>query len=653
MRTAARCALVAVRSHALTSALAACLFALVVGAKWATFDRYGSPMPDWDQWDAEAMELLVPWFTGDDFLQHLLHPHNEHRVVLTKLQSLALVLLNGQWDSRLEAVTNALLHAALAIGFWLLARRHTAGRWHAPLFMLIAALFALPLAWQNVLGGFHSQQYWLLALSFAAVVTLVVAPTGSARWWLGLVSAILALGAMASGLLAAAVVALVLLLRWWRRETRLREIAPTLAVAVGTAAVGLWTRVDFIHHAPMRAGSFGEFAWSVIRSLQWPLRQVDIGAVLMWAPFALLAREVLRRGPADRGGWRLLALGAWVLLQVAATAYARGAGAEYPASRYMDTLQFGTIVNALAFAWLAGRPASARHRRGLAVLGGLWLGGLAFGSGQNLTQALHWDLPQAKNYYGQAEPALRRFLLNGDRAELELVDLPYPDPEELQARLKHPVLNALLPVPLRAPLPLAPSSPAPLRRDAPFLENALPPWGEIAPLQHGLSFDTPALDHAPTWGSFALGGVAAQGEWRSAPLPPPRFPWLKFETAGHVGEPGVSLELRAARTDALLATVAPTRVPRDSWRAAYVRAPRVPFVVVARDHDPARWMAFSPPVEMGGLSYVAWQLAKNGLLVLYCAAALSVALGLLGWRNALAPRRPLAAQRPDGAGVGQ
>ena len=53
-----------------------------------TFDRYGSPMPDWDQWDAEAMELLVPWFTGDHFVAHLFHPHNEHRILLTKLQNL-------------------------------------------------------------------------------------------------------------------------------------------------------------------------------------------------------------------------------------------------------------------------------------------------------------------------------------------------------------------------------------------------------------------------------------------------------------------------------------------------------------------------------------------------------------------------------------
>jgi hypothetical protein len=36
------------RKSVVTFVLGACLFLLIIGAKWATFDRYGSPMPDWD-----------------------------------------------------------------------------------------------------------------------------------------------------------------------------------------------------------------------------------------------------------------------------------------------------------------------------------------------------------------------------------------------------------------------------------------------------------------------------------------------------------------------------------------------------------------------------------------------------------------------------
>ena len=104
------------RPNLLTAVYAACLFCVVLGLKWATFDRFGSAMPDWDQWDAEAYYALIPWFEHDHFLRHLFTPHNEHRVVLTKLQNLALTVLNGQWDARLQAVTNAVLHSTLLQG---------------------------------------------------------------------------------------------------------------------------------------------------------------------------------------------------------------------------------------------------------------------------------------------------------------------------------------------------------------------------------------------------------------------------------------------------------------------------------------------------------------------------------------------------------
>ena len=71
----------------LTTAFAVCLFTLVVAAKWATFGKYGSPMPDWDQWDAEGGALFIPWHKGEDLLPHVVRPHNEHRVILTKLQN--------------------------------------------------------------------------------------------------------------------------------------------------------------------------------------------------------------------------------------------------------------------------------------------------------------------------------------------------------------------------------------------------------------------------------------------------------------------------------------------------------------------------------------------------------------------------------------
>ena len=59
------------------AAFAVCLFLLILGTKWATFDRYGSPMPDWDQWDAEG-PLYRAWLAGSLDWRFLLAAHNDY-----------------------------------------------------------------------------------------------------------------------------------------------------------------------------------------------------------------------------------------------------------------------------------------------------------------------------------------------------------------------------------------------------------------------------------------------------------------------------------------------------------------------------------------------------------------------------------------------
>ena len=656
-----------------TASFAACLFLLIVGAKWATFERFGSPMPDWDQWDAEGSELFIPWFEGDRFLAHLFHPHNEHRVVLTKLQNLALGLLNGQWDSRLEAVTNAMLHAALGAGFWWCACGWIArgpgvspvinGRsprpktgWQpvllaAALFVVTAALFALPVAWQNVLGGFHSQQYWLLAVSFIAIAVLPFARSWSPAWWLGALGALLALGSMGSGLLTAAVVLGVVAWRLMRRETTLPQVWPTLAVAASLLLVGLLTRVEFPGHQDLKAKTAHDFIFSIVHSLQWPLRDRDWAALVLWAPWLVLAWRVARadRGADTRVPQTILALGGWVLLQVFATAYARGVGADYPASRYMDTLAFGALANAAALAWLLQGPKEQETKRPtdiasaavgpfvpwslglLVLLAAGWLATLASGLHETIVRNVGTEMPDAKKYYIKAEGNMRRYLGTNDRKHLPYPDIPFPDVDLLIERLGKPSLRALMPLPIRAPLPLKPAEGA-----AAFVENDARGTDPENPPRTGLSPRTAPLDYTLTWGSFNAAGKAAgeTGTWRSAPVQPTLRGWLKFETAGQARDPngGVGLELRDARTDAVLARVRPDRVPGDSWRAAYVRTPRAPFVVVAEDRHEARWLAFSGPTEMGALSYWAWRATRRGFFLLYAAAGATVVLAAIALR---------------------
>ena len=613
------------RPTSFTIAFAACLFAVVVGLKWATFDRFGSAMPDWDQWDAEALNLLAPWFEHDHFAAHLFQPHNEHRVVITKLQNLTLTLLNGQWDARLEAVANALLHGALAVALWLLGRRRFASFTHAPLWLLSAALFGLPLAWQNILGGFHSQQYWLLVTSFAAVVVLPFARPWSAAWWAGIGAATLALFTMGSGLLAAAVVLVMLGFQWLRGETKLRAAWPTLIWCVILVAAGALTRVEVEYHAQLKAKTAHDFFFSLVHSLQWPVPSgFDALAGLLWLPWLIAAWCVFtaRRGAASVAGQILVGLGGWVLVQLVATAYARGAGADFPASRYMDTLTFGAMVNGLTLAWLFSGSLTLPRWRLAIVLAAAWVLTLGFGLRHLLDTNLNHELPDARRYYDKAETHMRGYLATDDPAQLAFPDIPYPSAGGIIERLARPSVRALMAAVIRAPLAVKPAAPGP------FLENRASALSLDRAPHLGLSPATGPLASAPTWGSFdPVTGLAATGEWRSAPVSSPLGAWLKFETAGQPGESAlIALELRDAKSDTLLATVRPTRIPGDTWRAAYVRAPRIPFVIVARDRDSARWLAFSAPVEMGHLSWLAWRATQHGLLIAQVAGIFAVML---------------------------
>lgn len=619
----------------LSAGLALSLFFIVTGANWAALDRFGSDLPNWDQWDAEGLNLLAPWFEHDHFVQHLFEPHNEHRVVVTKLQNLALTLLAGQWDARLECVFNAMLQAGIAVAFWLTGRRWLAARWHAPWFVVLAALFALPLAWQNVLGGFHSQQYWLLGLSFAAMAVLPFARSWSTGWWAASFVAAAALLTMGSGFFAAAMVLAVVGFRLLRRNTTLRAAWPTLALTAVLTAVGWFTRVEVSYHESLKAKTAHDFLLSIVHSLQWPApRAYPWLAAVLWLPWLLVAGRALRVREVveSRRGLTIAALGGWVFVQIAATAYARGVGGDFPASRYMDTLAFGSAVNALALGWLLTPPAAPAHwGRSIArgAFGIAWLGVLAWGLCDLAPRNIGIEMPDVKRFYVKAEAHMRGFLATNDPAQLAFPDIPYPGAGSLIERLAHPSLRALLPASIHPPLPLKPAA----GDTGVFRENhASELFLDTAP-HAGVSPATGGLASLPTWGSFGPDGAAAKGRWTSAPLTAPLGGWLKFEMAGQPGQPGTSLELHDARTGALLAEVRPSKTPGDSWRAAYVRAPRAPFVVTAVDASAQRWLAFSAPVEMGTLSYAAWRCAKNGLFVAEGAAAAALLLGLAAFRS--------------------
>lgn len=622
------------------------VFLLVLGARLWLIQTYGNATPYWDQWDAEAATLLKPWREGWITPGHFWAPHAEHRIVFTRLETLGLTWLNGQWDPGVEMVFNAALAAGVAVALAVFLRRALppGGRWW-PLAVaaLVAALFAAPFAWENILAGFQGQFYFLLGFTLAALGGLGLGRPGSAGWWGGTAAALAACFSMGSGFTAAGVALgwLVLRLLHGRRRPGHGEWA-TAAVCLAVVTLGLAIRHDPPAHAPLKAENLAAWLRALGRCLAWPRVREPGWGLLMWLPWVGLAVAWLRRprrsGPdaaadAPRVPVPPLLLGTWLLVQFAAMAYARGANNDPPVSRYFDLLGLGALVNVLALLWLATHAFADRRPLPRALTGtaaALWLGFLAWGAADLARVEFNEEMPK-KRAWGQAEEAnVRAYVATGNMANLRnkpYLDIPYPDPDRLAKLLDDPTLRALLPANIRAPLRLG-SGAAP----GPFHPDGLPPGSPAA---------TDRAPGRPALGSFASDGTGATatGELRAALVPAPTLPYLRWETAAIEGKELV-LGARDAHTGVTtrLDSHRPA-VAGDRWRVDHLALPAPPgdaVEVIAADRTPAGWLAFREPTEEGALSYRAGWLARRSARVLALGglvAALAVIGGLLSYRT--------------------
>lgn len=612
---------------------AAALFLFVLGARWTLIGRFGSDLPEMDQWDAEARETLQPWFEHHS-LAHLFSAHNEHRIAPTRLSALVLAAVNHQWDQRLEAVLNAFLPAAVAAGLWLAA----AGRYRRGAVVLLGILIAIalggPFAWENTIHGFQSQQWFLIVFALGAIAWLPFAEPWRARWWAGAACAALSLITMGSGVAAACACAAVMAIRWWRGNARPQAALATLGACLVLAAIGWRLRVVFPGHAALHAHSVRSFWWAAIRYLGWPAFSAHWGymALLLWLPWFWVAARLLRRtspAPARLAAW--FGVGTWALLQIAATAYARGASPPPPAPRYLDNFFVGIIANGFCLAELFGelRP-QPEYRLLLRILAACWAGlfglGLAYQSIAVVPGQLS-DLPRFE-YYSEAN--VRNFVATGDPAYIHHWEIPYPDDQVLAETLEVPAIRSLLPASVRAPLVLRTD------RASGFVtwdtrgRQGAPPFPRA---RDGLSPATAPLENARFHGSYSAGAGPGPAAWRSGAVVSPVHGWLQFLVAGDLGRRGTVLDLRDAETDRVVARVAPDQIPGNGWHNAFVRAPKRPFFVEARANSPTTWFAFADPIEMGSFSHWAWRAVRHGPMLMVVAGLLF--LGLL-----LAPARP-------------
>jgi hypothetical protein len=563
-------------------------FALVVfsGKLWLV-DRAGSDLPMWDQWDGESQGLLLPWVGHKLTAAHLFIPHNEHRIVLTRLTVLGLFELNDrQWDGRVEAVAAIAVHTLCAVALLLLGRRYLDRRWLVAFAALLVLLFALPASPDNTLVGFQLQFYLLMLFSLLHIWLTLRSDVFDGRWIAGQVCAVLTLGTMASGFLSSAAVLAVLGWRLLRERRWTGQQIAGAAIAAAIISVGL-----AIHHSVpgnelMHAQSPAILLGGIAKLLTWPVkRQWLPWTLVVCIPAACFLVRALRARRLSTTDAVALGLLAWTLLQFAALAYGRGStsSTNILTNRYLDlatiNLCLGLIFVRQEF---AGRVRTLLAVAWIALIGGSLI----------RHSWIMWHYTIVPNIARDERRVghVRDYLRTGDQAHLLTPgpgEIPYPSGPELVKRLKPTAVRAYLPAGVRTPLALSFTAPAPT-----VLPAALPPPPDALALS--------------TW---SANGDSASASWRTRPQPATTRPILRFYLAGDLGRnhPALQLAVKSAAGDV---PIRPATAPGERWTAVEIARPAGPWWIEATDGDPAGWFAFTQPVEVARGSWLVARLTS-------------------------------------------
>lgn len=578
----------------------------VIGLKLQQIAFFGSDIPRGDPWTGEAEAVLLPYLRGDLAWRDFFAAHNEHRVVFTRLESLLLLMANGQWDGRLELLVNALLHAG-ASGVMLLALRRVL----SPLALLGAALltgllFGSTASWENTLGCFQSQFYFLLLFSFVHLAGSLLARPFSAAWWAAQVFGLANLFTMAGGLFSAAALLATAIHQWVFVRRRGTGLVVLAAWNAGLVILGLWLLPGNAGHSGT-ALPFADRLVALARIASWPFDRPELGWAVQLPLLLFLGWRLARPRQGDPTGF-VTALSVLALVHIGVLAWARGG----VASRYVDLLALGLIANAVCWWEL---PAEGRWRLAKVFLGAVWLALVLSGVWAQERVAENGTLREQDARNQARATAIRMYLNTGDRKVLEAAEAVTETDSTVLARLlSTPEIRRVLPTGARPGLRLADADPG--RQTGGFRASAVPT----------LANGTRELAAIGTWTSDG----SAKGEFLSDPFQS-RFPVLTFWFSGQLA-PGETEFALVAPGGARIRPMLDQADARHRWIRLNVLNPGGAVRVQAEDASEHRWMAFSEPVEVTWLAWWAGKLMKLGpLLWRLGAAAFLVAAAAVIW----------------------
>jgi hypothetical protein len=426
---------------------------LALGSRFLVAEGRVSWAPYADQWNAEISGIVAPLVHGTLGWRELVAGNNEHRVFLTRVLSLGVVLANGGWDNRALVIANYLLEAVMVA--WVCTLAWGALGWARGSYVCAVALLPMFLVcdWETLVS---SNQAQFVFMAFGSVLALSLAQGYSIKSlgsWGALAMALLTLGSMASGFLTAAAMLATGAIVTIAEGRRIRSVAGFGAACAAIAALGWFTRVHFTALHELYARDPADWLRAFLIYAAWPLAPGALGFLLMWLPWMILLFRTLRNREARPLAPFAIGLGLWDLLQSCALAWTRSGLSGLVSSRYTEFLVWGSVANAMALAIVFTGPGLAAGRRAAALAAmAAWL---ALVGGNELWRSGAVYRPYFEGFRGQTlehEWRLGTFMRKGDANIIEGVSfprIPTYSSEQIVSTLRDPQVLALLPAPLR------------------------------------------------------------------------------------------------------------------------------------------------------------------------------------------------------------
>lgn len=417
-----------------------------------------SPLPFWDAWDGEISGVAEPLASGTLDPAAWFRPHNEHRIVPTRLVAGLVTFVDGAWDNRVT-VAVSLLWLGLALAVLVAVPAGCGDRTAAAACAVVVLAFAAGAAdWENTVSGFQGQFHAALLFSVLAFAVVARARPGFATGACVAATVLAAMLSMGAGL-PAALAALVGAGIAWRSE-RGGMYGPSgqrhltlLTILVPVLVAGTFLRTRVPGHDALRADGLGGIAEALLHYGTWPFPAHPVALVLLWLPSAALLGHALWRGEPRASHRFLLMLAAYGFGLCLALAESRAATLPHISSRYTTSLALGLVANAgCAACILRLLLPHAAHRP--------WRAGAALAFAAVCAAAvLHrsaWHGHPAAEGYGAAS-ARRTALLLRHAAEPDAgvlrtaapEDLAYPDRTRLGELTRDPAVVAVLPAAYR------------------------------------------------------------------------------------------------------------------------------------------------------------------------------------------------------------